>query len=270
MGYQYNTYPFEMTTHVVYVLKKILEAHDEWGYKTEGMYLYPFADGFKIGRTKEYNISNLLQYLQTKKYIKIIPSRDKDFYLWVKTPIIGIPKMRVHTRWRIQVIDDDRIRSLASSIELRIKEFSHNDLRCDLHVEDRKLYLMVNKKQLELKRFNNRGAIDVFRKLIIERVVERDEDGYIKGKGIGAGQPIGSLSSVVRNSGFKKKARNYLFFQCKDNIIELKTPLYLEGEEINHILDDFVKHNSKNGKYVQNKNRDTLSDILSQIKNIPS
>lgn len=259
-----------MTDHVVYILKKILEAHDEWGFATEPIYLFPFADGFSPSRVKDANLASLLRYLEQKKMTKVIASTDKEFYQWFRTPIVGIPRMKVNTRWKIKVIDQEKVRALAHSIEVRLREFNRTDLRCDLHVENNKLYLTVNGEYLELKRFNNRGAIDVFRRLIIERAVVRDKEGYIAGKGIGAGLPIGSLSSVVRNAGFRKKVRTWLFLQCTDNIIELKTPLYLEGEEINHIVDDFVRHDSKNSKYIQIKNRDTLSDILSQIKNIPS
>ena len=270
MGYQYNAYPFDMTEHVVYILKKLLEAHDDWGCESEPVYLFPFEDGFAPSRVKDANLANLLCYLEQRKTIEIIASTDKEFYNRVKTPIAGIPKMKVKTRWKIKIISQDKVRSLAHSIDIRLREFNKTDLRCDLHVENNKLYLSVNKELLELKQFNNRGAIDVFKRLVIERAVTRDKDGYISGKGISAGLPSGSLSDVIRNAGFRKKVRTWLFIQCEKDIIELKTPLYLEGEEINHILDDFVKNESKNGEYIENKNRDTLSDILSQIKNNPS
>ncbi len=267
MGYQYNAYPFEMTDHIVYVLKKMLDAHDEWGYKNEPIYLLPFNDGFKPSRVKDANLAELLKYLQTKKIIEMIASIDKDFYNWFKTPIAGVPKMKINTRWKIKILDQGKIRSLARSIEVRLKTFNSTDIRCDLHFEGGNLYLLVKNKPIELKRFNNREAKDVFQRLIIQRIVERDKDGYIMGDGIGAGLPIGRLSDVVRNAGFKKRARKYLFYRCDDDVIELKSPIYLEGEEINRILDDFVTHKPKTNKSVT---RDTLSDIIGGKNNFPS
>jgi hypothetical protein len=270
MGYQYNAYPFDMTEHVVYILKKLLEAHDDWGYESEPIYLIPFKDGYTPSRVKDTNLASLLRYLEERNVIQIITLTDKEFFNWVKTPIASVPKMKVNTRWKIKIVNQDKVRSLAHSIEIRLREFNKTDLRCDLHVENNKLYLSVNKELLELKQFNNRGAIDVFKRLVIERAVTRDKDGYISGKGVSVGLPVGSLSDVIRNAGFRKKVRKWLFIQCENNIIELKTPLYLEGEEINHILDDFVKNESKNGEYIKNKNRDTLSNALSRTKNNPS
>jgi hypothetical protein len=257
MGYQYNAYPFEMTDHVVYILKKMLEAHDDWGYRSEPIYIFPFNDGFKPGRVKDANLAELFRYLESKKIAEVITSTDKEFYNWIKTPIAGMPKMRVNTRWKIKILRHDKLWSLVKVIDIRLREFNNTDIRCDLHLEENKLFLLVRKEPIELKRFNSREAKDVFARLIIQRVVERDADGYTKGKGVGSGLPIGPLHDVIRNAGFKKKARGYLFHQCTDNIIELKTPIFLEGEEINRILDDFVTHNSKNDKFQKSKNRET-------------
>ena len=263
MGLQYNAYPFDLTLHVAYVLKKICDAHDDWGYAGEPIYLLPYNDGFSPTRSKDYNLSLLFHYLCDKKVLEVIPSNDNDFYNWVKTPIVSLPKMRVSTRWKIKILDLERVRSLQKLVEVRVKRFNDLDLRCNLTVTQNKLYLVINHDYFYLKRFNNREAKDVFRRLTIQRVVERDADGFIKGSGIGSGMPIGSLVDVVRNAGFKKKSRSYLFHKCEKDIIEMKSPAILDGEEINRILDDFILHNSKNDKSTKTKNRETWPNISS-------
>lgn len=261
MGLQYNAYPFELTSHTVYVLKKMSEAHDDWGYNSEPIYLFPYADGFKPTRIRDYDLANLFRYMADKEMIELIASTDKEFYSWFKTPIVGMPKMRVNTRWKLKILDQDKVRTLHKLIEVRINKFNELDLRCDLTVSNSKLYLVVNHQHYELKKFNGREARDVFRRLTIQRIVERDKDGYIKGNGVGSGMPIGSLVDVVRNAGFKKKARSLLFYKCEKDVVELKSPAILDGQEINYILDGFVDHNSKNDKFKPVANRDTWQII---------
>lgn len=256
MGLQYNAYPFEFTDHIVYVLEKLSRAHQDWGYLSESIYFFPFEDGFRPSRMADYNIAQLFLYLERKQIISLIASTDKAFYTWIKTPIAGMPKMKVNMRWKIKIHDQDRLLAISKLVSLRHQRFNDHDIRCRLSISDDKLYLIVDNSKYELKKFNNSFGKLVFSRLIIHGIVERDQEGFIKGSGVGGKLKVGALVDIVRNSGFKKKARNYLFHQCTDNVIELKSPAILEGAEINHILDGFVDHNSKNDKFRETKNRD--------------
>lgn len=256
MGLQYNAYPFEFTDHIVYTLETLAGVHEEHGYVFELIYFHPYKDGHAPSRAKDSTLADLFRYLEDKKVIKLIASTDKDFYNWIRTSIVGMPRMKVNTRWKLKILDQDRLLSLSKSVALRHRRFNDHDIRCRLSILDDKLLLVVDGTKYELKKFNDSFAKMVFSRLIIHGVVERDEKGFIKGSGVGGKLKVGALVDIVRNAGFKKKARHYLFYQCTKDIIELKSPAILEGEEINFILDGFVDHDAKNAQFREPKNRD--------------
>jgi len=254
MSRQYTSFPFEITDHVVELLERMVRFNEGW--HDEPFYLLPYERVEPSFKTEAESVQ-LLTYLQRHRVIEIKNILNENPWVKVKTPMVGQPKIKMLIKYKVAVINEARLNAVLRKVRAMRNIRKNKASKCQLSIRGMHLYLYVDKDEVELKKFNTRGAHSVFKRLCIFGVVERDHEGYIKGIGISSGMEATRLDEVVRNAGFNARIRDWFFNKCEPDLLDLNRRVELGEDDILYIFERFEVKEQQIAKINMSKKRET-------------
>lgn len=214
-----NPYPFHVSGHSIWLLKRILEIIEEWSGADHPFYVDTFSDIYPPTTKNNYNAYQMFSYLSAEKILTLYQSDESDLDT-VTTPSATMPELKIVTRYKISITDHSRLRDFYNQMITRSKVSqikSGDKVYTRLIMDENELQLHCEGiGSFGLWRFNPElQAYNVVRALCSSGLVERRQDQAFIGI-------VESLSETLRGCGFTKEIKHLFFSECTRDRIKLK------------------------------------------------